>query len=228
MEGGGDPTATLPTDARGDALEGGGDPTATLPTEARGDALEGGGDPTATLPLSALSGEVQTGGGVPVSTLPADRAEETGQEEEFQDPLMRAITEGDIMAELEAIEQEERELWRDINRSQAANSATAEAEPAIEVEEEGLPFKVYVTRYGSVYHATRECNYLRAPRTGPAFEMEWCHTCRSVAMRTRGRPPPGVTLWSKKGSRLIHTDRRCPRASESRELTFCTFCQGLI
>lgn len=134
-------------------------------------------------------------------------------------------TEGSLADRIEEtirnIEEEEADMWQEINRTRGLPDH-------FEPLQGENPFLVLTTRYGSVYHNTYQCNYLTAPRTGAARVSNWCHLCMNVAMRTRGRPPPGVTVWMHHTGTDFHTDRRCPRSMDSRTMNLCTFCNRAV
>ena len=85
------------------------------------------------------------------------------------------------MAELEAIEREERQIWRDLNSAQPGDPMLGP-----DVVPRPLPFHIFTTRFGRVYHLSRSCRYLTAPQTGATRESEWCDVCQNVACQTRG------------------------------------------
>eukprot|EP00435_Cladocopium_sp_Y103_P024814 s584_g6.t1 len=125
-----------------------------------------------------------------------------------------------IQRALREIAEEERDLWVQIR----ANPSCFEAEYNNYLNDR-LPTQVLTTRYGSVYHGSRACGYLRAPQTGAARESHWCHLCRFVWMRTRGPPPPGLDLFIVGWSTVAHTDSRCPLSRNSREYKMCAQCR---
>ena len=129
-----------------------------------------------------------------------------------------------IQEEVQKIQEEEDRMWDEIIRDPNVRFPVLDANDAA-VE---LPFNVYVTRYGSVYHTTRNCGYLRAPTTGVAQESKWCSLCKMVALRTRGVPPPGCFLWIEGMGRDIHTSRRCPRLNQIRLMPLCSQCPQAV
>ena len=145
---------------------------------------------------------------------PASVPQPVVEEEPTEDPMTL-----DIMAELEAIEIEERQIWRDLNSAQPGDPMLGP-----DVAPRPLPFHIFTTRFGRVYHLSRSCRYLTAPQTGAARESEWCGVCQNVACQTRGLPPPGITIYLRGWGEDAHTDPRCPAARNAEHYTLCTAC----
>ena len=146
---------------------------------------------------------------------PASAPQPVVEEEPTEDPMTL-----DIMAELEAIEREERQIWRDLNSAQPGDPMLGP-----DVAPRPLPFHIFTTRFGRVYHLSRSCRYLTAPQTGAARESEWCGVCQNVACQiTRGLPPPGITIYLRGWGEDAHTDPRCPAARNAERYTLCTAC----
>ena len=208
-----EPTAMHPpqppsNEHRGDALEAVTEPTATLPRG--GDALPTGGESAAVHPPGGVALEAMT---EPAATHPP----EEGEEEE--DPIFQA----DLLAAWDAIEREERQIWADMNRNPQLYGAEDQTE-AVTQDMPDLPFRVFTTRYGQVYHVDRECGHLKSPQIREIRESSWCHLCQRVAISGRGRPPPGVNLWFCQWGTPVHTDPRCPRINRADEMRVCSSC----
>ena len=127
-----------------------------------------------------------------------------------------------IERELEKIKEEETELWRQAN---LAPLPPVLIEPVEESEEEGLRFPVMRTKYGSVYHSALTCKHLQGAKVNLPRTFKWCQVCRGVALRTRGRPPPGTNLLLSAHGNAIHTDDRCPWVKDAKPTPFCLTCK---
>ena len=127
-----------------------------------------------------------------------------------------------IERELEKIKEEETELWRQAN---LAPLPPVLIEPVEESEEEGLRFPVMRTKYGSVYHSALTCKHLQGAKVNLPRTFKWCQVCRGVALRTRGRPPPGTNLLLSVHGNAIHTDDRCPWVKDAKPTPFCLTCK---
>ena len=126
-----------------------------------------------------------------------------------------------IEEELIRIIQEEAEMWREIRQ-------TPLPPVIIKLEEndaEGLRFNVLRTTYGVVYHSDRSCRHLQGPRVGQPRLFKWCQVCRRVALQTRGRPPPGTSLYLSVTGNAAHSDERCPWIREGKLTPFCQTCR---
>ena len=127
-----------------------------------------------------------------------------------------------IQATIRTIAEEEVQLWREYRSTGHF--------PPINEDHQGadLGFDVFRTPCGTVYHSTRSCTQLKGPRTGFARKFEWCGLCKEVAMRTRGRPPPGSPLLLLTSGQTLHTDTRCPRTENVSEFRGCMYCTDYI
>ena len=119
-----------------------------------------------------------------------------------------------IMEELQEIEKEEAQIWRDLNSAQPGNPilgpTNRDGRPILDgsggdddMPDYGPNWKVFKTRMGGVYHLTRSCRYLTNPAVGASKESKWYGTCKRVA-QTRGRPPPGSVLYLWMGFCIPH------------------------
>jgi hypothetical protein len=113
-------------------------------------------------------------------------------------------------------------LWRQAN---LAPLPPVLIEPVEESEEEGLRFPVMRTKYGSVYHSALTCKHLQGAKVNLPRTFKWCQVCRGVALRTRGRPPPGTNLLLSVHGNAIHTDDRCPWVKDAKPTPFCLTCK---
>ena len=183
------------------------------PTETHlpgGDAPQGSGEH----PSNQHSTPVLNQAPQPEAPLPEGSTDRTprssvGEEDEDIEEIWRQI------------EREEAEIYADMRRN--PQHYGLDGEPMTEVTE-GLPFDVFLTKYGQVYHCDRQCNYLTASNVTAIHELQWCRTCAEVAFRTRGRPPPGVNLWIQGWGTIVHTSHQCPLAAHSREVRLCSRC----
>ena len=57
---------------------------------------------------------------------------------------------------------------------------------------EDLPFRVFRTRYGKVYHTSQDCKHLTSKNTQGHRESKWCMGCRLEAWNTGSVPARGV------------------------------------
>ena len=127
-----------------------------------------------------------------------------------------------IEEELIRIIQEEAEMWREIRQTPLPPVIIEEVE---ENDAEGLRFNVLRTTYGVVYHSDRSCRHLQGPRVGQPRPFKWCQVCRRVALQTRGRPPPGTSLYLSVTGNAAHSDERCPWIREGKLTPFCQTCR---
>ena len=127
-----------------------------------------------------------------------------------------------IEEELIRIIQEEAEMWREIRQTPLPPVIIEEVE---ENDAEGLRFNVLRTTYGVVYHSDRSCRHLQGPRVGQPRPFKWCQVCRRVALQTRGRPPPGTSLYLSVTGTAAHSDERCPWIREGKLTPFCQTCR---
>ena len=127
-----------------------------------------------------------------------------------------------IEEELIRIIQEEAEMWREIRQTPLPPVIIEEVE---ENDAEGLRFNVLRTTYGVVYHSDRSCRHLQGPRVGQPRLFKWCQVCRRVALQTRGRPPPGTSLYLSVTGNAAHSDERCPWIREGKLTPFCQTCR---
>ena len=170
-------------------------------------------------PGESIRNDADTVGGEPGRMHFRDQTEE----EEEVSPVSQDTAEDQAIAvlleeEFEKIKREEEEMWRERQRSPGRFFAQGD-DPGYQ-----LSYQVLMTRFGSVYHLSHDCNYLKAPKTGPAFNMEWCRLCKQVAKRGRGRTPPGVDFWVTTSDEPFHTDGRCPHNPKTRKARMCSFC----
>ena len=127
----------------------------------------------------------------------------------------------EIEKELRKIEEEEAELWHQAN---LAPLPPVLIEPVEENEEEGLRFPVLRTKYGVVYHSALTCRHLQGAKVSLPRTFKWCQVCRRVALQTRGRPPPGTSLFLSEHGNAAHTDERCLWFLDSKLTPFCLTC----
>ena len=173
------------------------------------------------------------------STEPLVRLTSGGLEERQQPPQLEAESsssdwsssgpspaegtlERRIQDELVNIAEEEAELWRQIRQVPLPPVLIEEVE---ETAEEGLGFPILRTTYGVVYHSTVTCKHLQGARVSLPRDFKWCKVCRRVALQTRGRPPPGTSLYLSEYGNAAHTDKRCPWVREAKLTPFCRTCQ---
>lgn len=82
-------------------------------------------------------------------------------------------------------------------------------------EEERLAL---TTRYGKVYHQNRNCDYLKAPRTGIARQSVWCEECKEkVGIQS------GFNIWTAGWGAPAHVTQL---RGDLLRYTPCTRCAG--
>eukprot|EP00435_Cladocopium_sp_Y103_P035414 s438_g9.t1 len=173
--------------------------------------------------LSSRPGELGLGGGDPVR-LPGPEVESSsssdwtsGGPSPVEGDLERRIEE-----EMRKIGEEEAELWRIERQAPLPPVLIEEVE---EDPEEGLRFPILRTKFGVVYHSTLTCKHLQGARVSLPREFKWCRVCRRVALRTRGRPPPGSSILLSVNGAAAHTDERCPWVQDAKWTPFCLTCR---
>ena len=125
----------------------------------------------------------------------------------------------DIEAEWDAILREEEEIRAEMNRPY---NYYVPPDP----DDHSIGFPVLMTRYGEVYHPWRMCNYLTASHVGQYRNSPWCPECRTIALQTRGRPPPGCILYIDGWGEPVHTYANCRRRRTEREVRACAMCMS--
>ena len=174
-------------------------------------------------------------------SLPAD----SDQEEEFED------LQEDTKQENSVEQREERSLeGEEIGRSMTSSESTAMSavvsgvtlEPTVSQEEVPtsstgggaqsyqhqpavtIGFQVMVTKYGKVYHTTRNCSYLKAPLTGMAPEHRWCPNCSSLDQQSGRQHLPGANVRVEETRAVFHTNPNCRQFRTGKEMKICTRC----
>lgn len=155
--------------------------------------------------------------------LPAANEEETSSEgsvvvvsEEEEEELGRRIEQA-----LNDIAQEEKDWEETYQRREITQEEEEDAQslrPA---------FQVFTTKFGKVYHKSRNCRVLQSPQTGASRESLWCTTCQKIAKESRGAPPPGIPVWVHGWGIEYHSNPRCPQKDRWRteRFLFCQICQ---
>ena len=156
-------------------------------------------------PLREVQGE-QEG----EETLQSPQAEEsTGADGDGSPDLPPSFYDPSTLPTWEEIEAEEQKVRRWINQ-QSDSSEGEQVQPApipvVQPPQLEVPFEVWTTKHGTVYHRTRHCRHLRRVR---ALQSNLCGQCR-VWMNERGYPPlrdesVGIFMWGGD----FHIDRRC-------------------
>ena len=88
-----------------------------------------------------------------------------------------------------------------------------------------FPCKVLTTKWGSVYHSSLQCKYLRSVQTGMAKESKWCATCRNLAGRSRLKSFKGVVLHIHGWGNVFHSDTECPEIGLAPSFPACAACK---
>ena len=174
--------------------------------------LEAGGEPTVE-----LSGDTDLRPDAPlVMPGPTDAH---GRDEPNESS---ATIEDEVEWMIERINEEERQMWSEIRQHPERREKWR-----VDDQNFDLPFEVYTTRYGSVYHETTQCHYLRSVQTGAFRRSTWCRLCRAVAFFGRGRPPFGVSVWRTRWGDIVHTSDQCPLNINGQIFPCCTSCDQL-
>ena len=150
--------------------------------------------------------------------------------EEAQEEERREITQDEINEIMEQIGREEDDLWAHERVEYWAQERVAPL-PDSEGEEnfeERVGFRVLRTAFGVVYHLQPNCSYLQNPKVGVPREYKWCGTCMRIALQTRGRPPPGCSLFLQDSGNTFHSDQRCPRNEGTKLVRCCLKCRDRL
>ena len=91
---------------------------------------------------------------------------------------------------------------------------------------EDLPFRVFRTKYGKVYHTSQDCRHLTSKNTQGHRESKWCMGCRLEAWNTGTVPARGVRLYIGALGSEAHTRERCPGRREATGFSLCLDCTG--
>ena len=126
--------------------------------------------------------------------------------------------EEDIFERWDETEREEPQIRIEMNR----------AKPGIDQlpddEFPDLPFQVFSTRFGGVYHLNRSCRHLASVNTGPSRESKWHSRCRRSAYQNGSLPALGATFYLRGYGCEAHSDMRCATAFGANHLPICTAC----
>ena len=96
--------------------------------------------------------------------------------------------------------------------------------PAPPMPPDGVPFRMFRTRYGTVYHVNQRCSYLIAPKTGVVAEARLCVTCRNEAQARGGMPQIGDPMYMREIGSDAHPDPQCPFARGAGRFYACKKC----
>ena len=89
---------------------------------------------------------------------------------------------------------------------------------------DAVPFRMFRTRYGTVYHVNQRCSYLIAPKTGVVAEARLCVTCRNEAQARGGVPQIGDPMYMREIGSDAHPDPQCPFARGAGRFYACKKC----
>ena len=125
----------------------------------------------------------------------------------------------DIIKEWVEIEQEERLVRAELARALPGDPILSPIENLPTEELIDLPFKVYTTKYGSVYHDSLHSRYLTATGTGVTRSSIWCSDCRRKAKKKRQIPKKGDAVFIDGWGASVRSDPTCERADRAKH--FC-------
>lgn len=97
----------------------------------------------------------------------------------------------DIFGSWDEIEREERLIQAELNAAQPGDAILGPIDQLPDDEFPELPFKVFTTRYGEVYHLSRRCRHLTSTNSGISTESRWCSRCRRSAYQSGSVPRAG-------------------------------------
>jgi len=132
--------------------------------------------------------------------------------------------EEDIFGSWDEIERGERQIRMELNAVAPGDPILGPIDQLPGEEFPDLPFHVFSTRFGGVYHLSRSCRHLASVNTGLAKESKWCSRCRRSAYQNGSVPALGATLFLRAYGSAAHSDMRCPTALGSNHLQLCTAC----
>ena len=166
---------------------------------------------------------------IPMESLSQQMTQKEKEEEE-EKRKKKEEDEKRQQKEKEEEEEKQRKKEKEERDSKEAASSASTMPPAAQAggsrsrkgkqeEEEEV---VLTTRFGKVHHRTRECDYLKAPRTGEARQSPWCGLCKA----NRGTPT-NVTLWCSSWGASVHSSRSCANLGITDLLRFtpCSRCR---
>ena len=130
----------------------------------------------------------------------------------------------DIFGSWDEIEREERLNQAELNAAQPGDAILGPIDQLPDDEFPELPFKVFTTRYGEVYHLSRRCRHLTSTNSGISTESRWCSRCRRSAYQSGSVPRAGDVLYLKGTGRDAHSIMRCPAALGANHYQVCTAC----
>ena len=131
--------------------------------------------------------------------------------------------EEDTFGSWDEIAREERLVRIELNAAKPGDPILGPIEQLPDEEFPELPFRVFTTRYGEVYHLDRNCRHLTSINTGISKEPRWCSRCWRSSYQAGSTPVRGAVLYLKGFGRDAHTDMRCPIGANHYQI--CTACQ---
>ena len=154
------------------------------------------------------------------SAIPTPRV----QHPKASPPTQMPNIEEDIFGSWDEIEREERRVRIELNAAKPGDPILGPIELLPDAEFPELPFRVFTTKFGEVYHLDRNCRHLTSINTGISKESRWCSRCRRSSYQAGSRPVMGAVLYLKGFGREAHTDMRCPAALGAGHYPVCTAC----
>ena len=158
--------------------------------------------------------------------VPEGHREEEERRPQEEEERMRTPTPFSYEREWEEIMREEELIRREVQQGLPHVMGNPEPEGEEPRVLEDLPFRVYKTRHGKVYHTNRDCKHLVSRNTRGYEEAKWCMGCRLDAWDRGVIPTRGVRLYIGAMGSEAHTNERCPRRNEAVGFSWCLDCIG--
>ena len=129
-----------------------------------------------------------------------------------------------IVEEWEEIQREEELIRQEVRQGLPHVMGINDEHEGVQQELLDLPFSVYFTKFGKVYHINQNCKHLK--NANSFRKSEWCWDCR-IRSGNRGQAQQrGVDLYIGSWGANVHTDSYCYRARGTRGIRCCADCLG--
>ncbi len=119
-------------------------------------------------------------------------------------------------------EERKEEVARPIGSISQPSSSNSQAQQ-LNISPVAIGSRVFTTKFGQVYHRTRNCHYLSRRSTGNAKEHQWCTERREKESKNTDLPRKeqiSITTWGG----LFHTCEGCSHFSKNHILAPCRAC----
>eukprot|EP00438_Fugacium_kawagutii_P029730 Skav214785 [mRNA] locus=scaffold1820:35141:42466:+ [translate_table: standard] len=165
--------------------------------------------------------------------------DETPNQEAVQTPIEeKKEDENSFPNSFQAMTPEEKEKWIEAENAFLGIDGDIDFRGGEEMEEERLThrgqgevqrrLRIFKTKWGSVFHLSRDCPYLSGTSAGASYESEWCSLCEEKWKSEKKGEVKKVMVEGLRGP--FHTDRcRRLKTCESQTthwLPICSRCQG--